>query len=416
MSGGRALCRSCGGENLLPILSLGKTPLANALLLKAQLNLPEPAFPLDLVFCSRCALVQITESVSPEMLFREYLYFSSFSDTVVQHARELAGKLIEDRALGRDSLVVEVASNDGYLLQHYHQAGIPVLGIEPAVNIAQVANDRGIQTFCEFFDDTLARQLVKDGHRADVIHAHNVLAHVPALNAFVTGIATLLEERGVAIIEVPYVVDLIDHVEFDTIYHEHLSYFSLMALQSLFTRHGLQVVDVERIGIHGGSLRLFLSHRSVGHDPESLPARRVTALLAAEASWGVDQVSRYRQFGETVEGLRADLVALLREIKTKGHRIVAYGASAKGCTLLNYCGIGNETLDFVVDRSTVKQGRYTPGTHLLIESPERLLEALPEYVLLLTWNFAEEILAQQAEYRRQGGYFIIPIPRLEVVR
>jgi C-methyltransferase C-terminal domain/Putative zinc binding domain/Methyltransferase domain len=412
MSDGQAVCRSCGKANLVAILSLGRTPLANALLTLEQLGQPEPTYPLDLVFCPHCALVQITETVPPEKLFREYLYFSSFSDAVLRHAEALVGQLIPSRQLNSNSLAVEVASNDGYLLQNYKRANVPVLGIEPAVNIARVAREeRGIPTICEFFGSALARRLVDDGKRADVVHANNVLAHVADLNGFVEGIWVLLHDDGVAVIEVPYVKDLMDRCEFDTIYHEHLCYFSLTALARLFQRHGLTVADVERIPIHGGSLRLFVSREGTA-PAQTLAVKR---LLKEESEWGVDQVAFYRGFGAKVEQLRKELLACLHHLKAQGKWIAVYGASAKGSTLLNFFGIGKETVDFVVDRSTVKQGRYTPGTHLLIYAPEKLLELQPDYVLMLTWNFADEILAQQAEYRRRGGKFILPIPEVQIV-
>ena len=405
------VCRSCGFEDLRLILSLGRMPLANALLSADQLAQAEPAYPLDLAFCPQCSLVQITETVPPEQLFREYLYFSSFSDTLLKHAADLSGRIIDSRGLDGNNLVVEIASNDGYLLQYYQQRGIPVLGIEPARNVARVAQEeRGINTLCEFFDAALAQDLQTRGVKADVIHAHNVLAHVADLNGFVRGIGLLLDDRGTAVIEAPYLKDLIDHCEFDTIYHEHLCYFSLTALDRLFRRYGLVIYDVERVPIHGGSLRLW-----AGQAATIQPGKRVEALLAEEAGWGVDREEFYQEFARGVEHLKLSLNHLLQNLKEDGRRLAAYGAAAKGSTLLNYCGIGQETLDFVVDRSTHKQGRHMPGVRLPIYPPQMLQESRPDYVLLLTWNFAEEILSQQAAYRQAGGQFIIPIPELKIV-
>lgn len=409
MSSTLSVCRSCGETGLTTILSMGRTPLANALLTDEQLKQPEPTYPLDLAFCSHCSLVQITETVPPEKLFKEYLYFSSFSDTMLRHAEELVQELIPSRGLDGNSLVLEVASNDGYLLQYYKQAGISVLGIEPAANVAKVAQEqRGVATLCEFFGEKLAWKLRSQGKRADVVHAHNVLAHVADLNGFVQGIQLLLKDDGVAVVEVPYVKDMIDRREFDTIYHEHLCYFSLTALEKLFRRHSLVVQNVEHLPIHGGSLRLFVTG-----DGEQESA--VSSLLAEEQLWGVNGPGFYKGFAARVQNLKNSLRRLLRKLKRNGNRLAAYGAAAKGSTLLNYCGIGLDTLDFVVDRSTYKQGRYIPGVHLPIYPPEKLLSEMPEYVLLLTWNFAEEIMEQQIEYRQRGGHFIIPIPQVVVV-
>jgi SAM-dependent methyltransferase len=408
-TGGPFACRSCGNAQLVEVLSLGRTPLANALLTEQQLAKQEERFPLDLVLCPDCALVQITETVSPEKLFREYLYRSSFSDTMLQHAKEVVAQMITSRGLGPNSLVVEVASNDGYLLSHYKRAGIRVLGIEPATNIARVAQqEHGIPTISEFFTEQMARQLRLEDFNADVIHANNVLAHVPDLNDFVFGLGVLLRINGVAVIEVPYIKEMLDGCEFDTIYHEHLSYFSLTALNELFRRNALNIHRVERLPIHGGSLRIYVSHEQ-GSD------QSVESMLHDETNWGASDRSSYTDFSDRVERLREELVGLLRQLKAGDKRIAVYGASAKGSTLLNYCGIGKETLDYVVDRSTVKQGLYTPGSHLKIYDPVKLLEDMPDYVLLLTWNFADEILEQQSEYRRRGGRFIVPVPAVQVL-
>jgi len=409
---GVSSCRLCAGEGLQEILDLGRMPLANALLAEHQLRDPEPRYPLALAFCPRCSLVRITDTVAPELLFRDYPYFSSFSETMLRESQRIAERMISSRRLDRNSHVLEIASNDGYLLQFYKQAGIPVLGIEPAVNIAKVAREeRGIRTICQFFSRELARQLRAQGQQADVVHANNVVAHIADLDGFFQGLEKILSAGGVAVIEVPYIRDMIEHLEFDTIYHEHISYFSLTSFARVMRAHGFEITDVERLAIHGGSLRVFAEHRSSLAQP-SPAARR---MLAEEEKCGLTHFAFYEDFADKISRLKDSLLGLLRELKTEDRRVAAYGASAKGATLLNYFGIGAATLDFVVDRSSAKRGFYTPGTRLPIFAPEKLLEAMPDHVLLLTWNFAEEILEQQAEYRRRGGHFIVPIPEPRVV-
>jgi SAM-dependent methyltransferase len=385
-------------------------PLANALLQADELGRPETRYPLDLVFCPECTLVQITETVPPETLFRDYVYFSSVSETMVRHAEALVSRLVRERRLGPRSLVVEVASNDGYLLQHYLSQGVPVLGIEPARNIAEVAErERGVPTLTEFFGAELARRLRAEGRCADVLHAHNVLAHVADLNGFVEGVGQLLRDGGVAVVEAPYLKDMIDRCEFDTIYHEHLCYFSLTALDHLFRRHALVVQGVERLKIHGGSLRLF-----VGDGTEEVSAE-VAAMLAEEAAWGIGRPEFYRAFAGQVDTLCESLRSLLNRLRAEGKRIAAYGAAAKGATLLNALGLRPGTIEFVVDRSQHKQGRFLPGVRLPIHPTERLLEDKPDYVLLLAWNLADEVLAQQEAYRNRGGRFIVPVPEVSIL-
>lgn len=392
------------------MLDLGIQTLANNLLRPQDLSADEPKFPLRLGICRSCWLLQILALVPPVQLFSEYLYFSSFSDLMLRHSKQAVERYIREFGLNQKSLVIEVASNDGYLLQNFQHADVPCLGIEPAQNIARVALEKGIETLVEFFGEKLGRQLAREGRRADLILGNNVFAHAPDPNDFVAGLREALKPEGRIILEFPYAADFIEKGEFDTIYHEHVFYFSLTALQPLFERHGLRIYHVERIPIHGGSLRLFAGIRGTHPVQES-----VRNLIAEEERKGLRTLAYYESFAERVQQLKRSLTELLADLRRRGKTIAAYGASAKGSTLLNFFGLGKETLDFVADRSTYKQGRLTPGTHLPIVAPERLLEARPDYTLLLTWNFADEILEQQKAYRAQGGKFIIPIPKVVVV-
>ena len=403
-------CRSCSSRDGALVLDLGQQPLANNLLRPQDLSSVEPKFPLRLAVCKACWLLQIIDLVPPVQLFSDYIYFSSFSDFMLKHAREAAERYIREFKLDRSSLVVEVASNDGYCLQNFRAADVPCLGIEPAHNIAAVAREKGIETLAEFFGKESAQRLADSGRQADLILGNNVFAHAPDTNDFVAGLRLLLKPSGRIILEFPYAGDFIEHSEFDTIYHEHVFYFSLTALEPLFARHNLSIHHVERLRIHGGSLRLFAG--IAGAHPAQ-PS--VSALLAEEKKKGLNTLEFYRGFADRVLEIKTSLRKLLADLKGQGRAIAAYGASAKGSTLLNFFGLGNETLDFVADRSTYKQGRLTPGTHLPIVAPDQLLQKMPDYTLLLTWNFADEILEQQKGYRQKGGKFIVPIPKVTVL-
>jgi SAM-dependent methyltransferase len=400
-------CRNCGSPALEVVLSLGEQPLANAYLASDELGAPEPRFPLELGVCPDCGLAQLTETVPPERLFRDYPYFSSVSDAFVDHARGLAERVTAEQRLDVGSLVLEVGSNDGYLLRHYAAAGVSVLGIDPARNIATEAERQGVPTISEFFGPDVARDLVAAGRRADVIHANNVLAHVPDLHGVVAGLATVLKPDGVAIIETPYVQELVERVEFDTIYHEHVFYYALCSLADVLGRHGLRVIDVERIPVHGGSLRVFAV-------PTAAPtgsAASVDQLLAEERSIGLDGPAYFSTLAPRVDEVGRELTGLLSSMRARGQRIAAYGAAAKGTVLLNAFGLGTETIEFVADRSPHKQGLHMPGVHIPIRPPEELLSRRTDICLLLAWNFADEIIEQQSAYRGGGGRFLIPIPQ-----
>lgn len=404
-AGPASACRSCGATGLAPILSLGEQPLANALQISPEASTGLGRYPLDLVFCEACSLAQITVSVPPEELFADYRYFSSYSPTVVASAHQLVRRLVAERDLGPGALAMEVASNDGYLLGHYRAAGVDVLGIDPADNVAAVAEARGVPTLRAFFGAAVARELRDAGRRADVLHAHNVMAHVPDPNGVAAGMAEVLAGDGLVVIETPYVRDLVDRLEFDTIYHEHLFYYSLTSLRALLERNGLEVVGVERIPLHGGSLRVLAAVAGVRR-----PAPAVTHLLEEEERIGLPGRGYFEGFGERVEALCERLGDLLGRCVQAGEALAGYGAAAKATVLVHSVGIDAGTIPYVVDRSPHKQGRFLPGTAIAVVPPERLLADQPDRVLLFVWNFAEEVLGQQRAYRQRGGRFIIPIP------
>jgi SAM-dependent methyltransferase len=406
----RASCRFCGATLRTTFVDLGMSPLCERYVDAAHLNQMEPFYPLHVWVCDACWLVQLEEYVSPQAIFTEYAYFSSYADTWLAHVRRYAEDMIDRYRLDGRSLVVELASNDGYLLQYFVRRGIPVLGVEPARNVARVAEERGIPTLVEFFDERCAARLAAAGKQADLVVANNVLAHVPDLNGFVEGIRILLKPSGVVTAEFPHLVRLVAGNQFDTIYHEHFSYLSLTTIVRVFAAHGLGVVDVEELPTHGGTLRIY----GMPAAGAPRPAGRVDALLAREEAAGVRSAAYYHGFARRVAETKRALLRFLIDAKAQAKSIAGYGAPGKGNTLLNYCGIRTDFLDFTVDRNPYKQGRYLPGTHIPIFAPERIREARPDYVLILPWNVKDEIMEQTAYIREWGGRFVVPIPSVGV--
>src|SRR5690606_6235767 len=403
----RTRCRFCGAPLEHTFVDLGMSPLCESYLLQEQLNQMEPFYPLHVFVCGRCYLVQLQEYVSGEEIFSEYAYFSSYSTSWLEHCRQYCDHVVSRFGLGPDSRVIEVASNDGYALQYFVQRGIPSLGIEPAANGARVAIEKGIPTRIEFFGRALARRLGAGGHRADLLFGKNVLAQVHDLNDFVGGLKILLAPQGVITIEFPHLSRLVEENQFDTIYHEHFSYFSFLSAKTIFAAHGLTLFDVEELPTHGGSLRIYARHT----EDESRPVtQRALELERRETEEGVGTLDYYRSFDEQVKETKRKLLDFLIQARREGKTVVGYGAPGKGNTLLNYCGIRTDFLDYTVDRNPYKHGRYTPGTHIPIFPPSRIDETKPDYVLILPWNLKDEIMAQMAHIRDWGGRFVVPIP------
>lgn len=404
-------CRFCGTAFQHTVVDLGMSPLCESFLRADQLNQMEPFYPLRVWVCERCFLVQLEEYVTGEDIFTDYAYFSSFSDSWLNHAREYVEKMIDNLELTSKSSVVEIASNDGYLLQYFVQRGIPALGIEPAANVAKVAEKKGVPTLVRFFGVETARELAAAGQKADLILGNNVLAQVPDLNDFVGGLKILLGPSGVITIEFPHLLRTIDGNQFDQIYHEHFSYFSLYSVDRIFAAHGLPIFDVEELPTHGGSIRIYAHH---AEDATREPTDRLLALREREQDAGVATLDYYQGFESRVRETKRKLLEFLIEARRAGKRVVGYGAPGKGNTLLNYCGIRSDFLDFTVDRSPHKHGKFLPGTHIPIFPPEQLWEAHPDYVLILPWNLKNEIMAQLSGIREWGGKFVVPIPEVTI--
>jgi len=403
-------CRLCGAALDHSFVDLGSSPPANAYLSEVDLHRMEPHFPLHAFLCESCFLVQVEKFQSPEQLFGNYTYFSSFSDSWLKHAEAYTDTVVSRFNIGPASQVVEIASNDGYLLQYFHRRGIPVLGIEPAANVARAAEERGIPTLIRFFDINTARALILMDRQADLLIGNNVLAHVPDLHGFIAGLKVALKPPGVLTLEFPHLLKLMEHNQFDTIYHEHFSYFSFLAAERALEQHGLSVFDVEEIATHGGSLRLYVCHGDACRPVSD----GVAALRAKETAAGLARTSTYRDFASRVRETKRRLLRFLIEAKEAGKSVVGYGAPAKGNTLLNYCGIRTDLLDYTVDRSPYKQGLYLPGSHIPIHHPDRIRQTKPDYVLILPWNLREEIMGQLADIREWGGRFVVPIPEVTV--
>ena len=405
-------CRFCGASLEHTFIDLGMSPLANSYVATEQLNRMEPFYPLHVYVCKECLLVQLEEFTSPQSIFGDYAYFSSYSDSWLQHAEKYVGLVYERFALGPRSHVIEIASNDGYLLQYFVKRGVPVLGIEPAVNVAKVAKKKGVPTLVKFFGVQTARTLAVRGKKADLLIGNNVLAHVPNINDFVGGLKIALKSQGVVTMEFPHVMRLMQENQFDTIYHEHFSYLSLLAVERIFDKHGLALFDVEELSTHGGSLRIYAKHSD---DTSKSVGKRLVELREREASAGFDRLEHYLHFAKRVEETKRKLLAFLVAAKNDGKVIVGYGAPAKGNTLLNYCGIRSDFLDYTVDRSPYKQGYYLPGVRIPILSPDVIKQTKPDYVLILPWNIKDEVMQQMAFIREWGGRFVVPIPEVKVL-
>ena len=405
-------CRFCGRALEHVFADLGMSPLANSYVEPDRLLEMEPFYPLKVYVCAGCKLVQLPEFESPEAIFGDYAYFSSFSDSWLEHAKSYVGQMIERFGFDGSSRVVEVASNDGYLLRFFKERGVPVLGIEPAANVARAAEDLGVPTLVEFFGTDLAGRLATEGRQADLLLGNNVLAHVPDLNDFVAGLALALAPGGVVTMEFPHLAQLMAENQFDTIYHEHFSYFSFSTVRDVFAAHDLKLFDVEELPTHGGSLRIYGRHA----DDDTKPiAARVDELLAREAADGFTRIEHYLSFGRQVRRTKRGLLEFLIRAREAGDSVVGYGAPAKGNTLLNYCGVGTDFLDYTVDRSPHKQGRYLPGTRIPIHAPERIAETRPDWLFILPWNLKDEIMEQMAHIRSWGGRFVVAIPEVTIL-
>jgi SAM-dependent methyltransferase len=411
MVGEVSRCRACGGRLTVTMADLGLQPASNAFVASAAAGREEKRYPLRAKVCETCKLVQLDYDVAPQELFGNYVYFSSYSDEWLAHAKQYCGMARRRFALDSNSLVVELASNDGYLLKNFIDMGVPVLGIDPSDTVSAAAEKIGVATLVEFFGEKLAERLAAEGRRADLIIANNVLAHVPQINDFVAGIALLLKPKGTATIEFPHLLELIEHVEFDTIYHEHYSYISLYAIEQVFTRHGLRLHDAEKLPTHGGSLRIYASHSHRTDLEDSTSLRKVRA---AEGAAGLADLNTYTRFSERVESCRRSLLAFLAEAAREGKTVAAYGAAAKGNTLLNFCAVTSADISMVADRNPHKQSKFLPGTHIPVVSPEALRKARPDYVLILPWNLQEEIRQQLQDIKEWGGRFVTPVPVVRI--